>query len=86
MKLQDSENFKKEYSDFQEKISQISDEKKKLELESLLKELVSKIDKIDNFYNNQFISGTKNLNSNSNNHKLELTEIRKKIKIKLGIF
>jgi hypothetical protein len=86
MKLRDSENFKKEYSDFQEKISQISDEKKKLELESLLKELVSKIDKIDNFYNNQFISDMKNLTSNSNNYKLELTEIRKKIKIKLGIF
>lgn len=86
MKLQDSENFKKEYSDFQEKISQISDEKKKLELESLLKELVSKIDKIDNFYNNQFIPNMKNLTSNGNNYKSELTEIRKKIKIKLGIF
>jgi uncharacterized Zn finger protein len=86
MRLKDSENFRKEYKEFREKISLVADDNLRNELESLLRELVARVEKIDNFHNQHIFSTNKNLKNESNNFKEELIEIRRKLRSRLGAF
>lgn len=80
MELMKSTRFLEEYNSWNDKISAINDTIKKQEMQTLLKQLVREIKKIDQFQINinQGIIADSHADSRQN-----ITELRKKINLKL---
>jgi hypothetical protein len=80
MELIKSTRFLKEYNSWNDKISTINDKVKKQEMQTILKQLVNEIKKIDQFQINisQGIIADSIADSRQN-----ITELRKKINLKL---
>ena len=80
MELIKSTRFLKEYNSWNDKISTINDKVKKQEMQTMLKQLVNEIKKIDQFQINisQGIIADSIADSRQN-----ITELRKKINLKL---
>jgi hypothetical protein len=80
MELMKSTRFLEEYNSWNDKISAINDTVKKQEMQTILRQLVNEIKKIDQFQINinQGLIADSNSDSRQN-----ITELRKKIKLKL---
>jgi hypothetical protein len=80
MELMKSTRFLEEYNSWNDKISAINDTIKKQEMQSLLKQLVNEIKKIDQLQMNlnQQLVADSHADSRQN-----ITELRKKINLKL---
>jgi uncharacterized protein YdcH (DUF465 family) len=80
MELMKSTRFLEEYNSWNDKISAINDTVKKQEMQTLLKQLVNEIKKIDQFQmniNRQLVDST------VTESRQNITELRKKINSKL---
>jgi hypothetical protein len=75
--IEKSEKFQQEISSCFEKISLISDEKKRNDATNLLKNLILEVRRIDSFHEN--ILQTRSLPSSVNDSRLKSTDIRKKL-------
>ena len=80
MELMKSTRFLEEYNSWNDKISTINDTVKKQEMQTILRQLVNEIKKIDQFQINinQGLIADSNSDSRQN-----ITELRKKINLKL---
>ncbi len=81
MQLSKSERFLKEYTDFKNRINNISDETKKKELSELLKQMVAEVNAIDQQYEGLLVSFS--ATNNTTDHKSNLLNIRKSLAKKL---
>lgn len=81
MKLSKNERFLKEYTDFKNKINNISDDARKKELLELLKQMVAEVNAIDQQY--EELSVAFSTTNNTTDHKSNLLNIRKRLAKKL---
>ena len=77
LSLLQSEKFQKEYKQYQEKISKISDTKTKEHAELLVKKLVSEIRAIDNQHTEMFAS--KQADTGLSESRSKIADIRKQL-------
>lgn len=82
MKLSKNERFLKEYTDFKNKINNISDDARKKELLELLKQMVTEVNAIDQQYEGLSVAFS-TTNNNTTDHKSNLLNIRKRLAKKL---
>lgn len=80
--LQNNERFKKEFKEFSEKISMISDERLKNEINTLLLKMLAEAKSLDRQHEELF-RGSKMASDAVSNHRSSLTTIRQQIAKKL---
>jgi hypothetical protein len=77
MRLEKNERFVKEYSEFDRKISKISDDRIKKDMTQLLNQLLGEVRELDRKHQDLVISA--NVLSNATENREKLQTIRKKI-------
>jgi hypothetical protein len=81
--LQRTERFQNDVTQYNERISKMSDEKEKLEATRLLNDLIYEVKNMDNMYVDMVYA--KQLASLGNEMKDKIGSIRKKLDSKLGV-
>lgn len=76
--LTSNERFQKEYKDFSEKISMISDEKIKSDLDQLLQKMLAEARSLDRQHE-ELLRGSKLASDVVSNHRSSLTAIRQQL-------
>jgi hypothetical protein len=76
--LTSNERFQKEYKDFSEKISMISDEKVKSDLDQLLQKMLAEARSLDRQHE-ELLRGSKLASDVVSNHRSSLTAIRQQL-------
>lgn len=82
MQLSKSERFLKDYTDFKNRISKVSEESIKKELQGLLSQLYSEVQSIDQQHQNLFFGAENRLSLNEGHN--NIVNLRKKISQKLA--
>lgn len=82
MQLSKSERFLKEYTDFKNRINEISDESIKKELQSLLSQLYNSVQAIDRQHENLFVRAESRLSLDAGHN--SISQLRKTLSQKIS--